>query len=302
MCIRDSNNGTMTEEESENIVDNFKSFLDKEFDAAKSYNPNKADWLEGTWTGLSTATFDARRGKTSVKKNELIDIAKKIAKEFDWNGEFKLDKSKPDGVLEKKVDPNLGKKLFGTSNERELSKLKPIIQKVNDLEEDIIKLENEVFPKKTEELIRKFKHDIQWENIQFGVLGDFEEDAIKVASGTTQLDDFVKEDITEEGPPELLFIEPEENLNFTDDFEDEEEAIEIANDTDYGLANYVQTQDKEKVKRVARKLRSGMVDVNGVGIAVASPFGGYKHSGIGREAGIEGLIEFLEVKTVGGWN
>ena len=85
-------------------------------------------------------------------------------------------------------------------------------------------------------------------------------------------------------------------------FEDEEEAIEIANDSDYGLANYIQTQDKEKANRVARKLRSGMVDVNGVGIAVASPFGGYKHSGIGREAGIEGLIEFLEVKTVGGWN
>ena len=71
-------NGTMTREESENIVTNFKSFLDKEFDAAKNYNPNKADWLEGTWTGLSTATFDARRGKTSVKKEELINIAKKI--------------------------------------------------------------------------------------------------------------------------------------------------------------------------------------------------------------------------------
>ena len=71
-------NGTMTGEESKNMVDNFKSFLDKEFDAAKSYNPNKADWLEGTWAGLSTATFDARRGKTSVKKDELIDIAKKI--------------------------------------------------------------------------------------------------------------------------------------------------------------------------------------------------------------------------------
>ena len=81
------------------------------------------------------------------------------------------------------------------------------------------------FYTQVEELIRKFKHDIQWENIQFGVLGDFEEDAIKVASGTTQLDDFVKEDITEEGPPELLFIEPEEDLNFTDDFEDEEERI-----------------------------------------------------------------------------
>jgi len=84
-------------------------------------------------------------------------------------------------------------------------------------------------------------------------------------------------------------------------FDTEEEAIEIANDTDYGLTNYIQTQDGEKVQRVARKLRSGMVDVNGAGIAVDAPFGGYKHSGIGREAGKEGLIEFLEVKSVGGW-
>ncbi len=73
-------------------------------------------------------------------------------------------------------------------------------------------------------------------------------------------------------------------------FESEEEAISI------------QTQDPEKVKRVARKLRSGMVDVNGAGIAVDAPFGGFKHSGIGREAGEEGLTEFLEVKSVGGWN
>jgi aldehyde dehydrogenase (NAD+) len=85
-------------------------------------------------------------------------------------------------------------------------------------------------------------------------------------------------------------------------FETEDEAIEIANDTDYGLTNYIQTQDSEKVQRVARKLRSGMVDVNGAGIAVDAPFGGYKHSGIGREAGKEGLIEFLEVKSVGGWS
>ena len=85
-------------------------------------------------------------------------------------------------------------------------------------------------------------------------------------------------------------------------FETEDEAIEIANDTPYGLTNYIQTQDKEKVKRVARKLRSGMVDVNGAGIAVDAPFGGFKHSGIGREAGEHGLEEFLEVKSVGGWN
>ena len=64
-------------------------------------------------------------------------------------------------------------------------------------------------------------------------------------------------------------------------FETEEEAISIANDTPYGLTNYIQTQDQQKANRVARKLRSGMVDVNGAGIAVDAPFGGYKHSGIG---------------------
>ena len=85
-------------------------------------------------------------------------------------------------------------------------------------------------------------------------------------------------------------------------FETEEEAIKIANDTSYGLTNYIQTQDSEKVQRVARKLRSGMVDVNGAGIAVDAPFGGFKHSGIGREAGEHGLEEFLEVKAVGGWS
>jgi aldehyde dehydrogenase (NAD+) len=84
-------------------------------------------------------------------------------------------------------------------------------------------------------------------------------------------------------------------------FETEEEAISIANDTPYGLTNYIQTKDQKKANRVARKLRSGMVDVNGAGIAVDAPFGGYKHSGIGREAGAQGLEEFLEVKTVGGW-
>ncbi len=85
-------------------------------------------------------------------------------------------------------------------------------------------------------------------------------------------------------------------------FETEEDAIKIANDTTYGLTNYIQTQDSKKVQRVARKLRSGMVDVNGAGIAVDAPFGGFKHSGIGREAGEHGLEEFLEVKAVGGWS
>ncbi len=84
-------------------------------------------------------------------------------------------------------------------------------------------------------------------------------------------------------------------------FETEEEAIAIANDTPYGLTNYVQTDDDDKRRRVARRLRSGMVETNGVGFAQGSPFGGYKQSGNGREGGVFGLEEFLEVKAVSGW-
>ncbi len=84
-------------------------------------------------------------------------------------------------------------------------------------------------------------------------------------------------------------------------FETEEEAIAIANDTPYGLTNYVQTEDTDKRRRVARRLRSGMVETNGKGFAQGSPFGGYKQSGNGREGGIFGLEEFLEVKAVSGW-
>jgi aldehyde dehydrogenase (NAD+) len=84
-------------------------------------------------------------------------------------------------------------------------------------------------------------------------------------------------------------------------FDSEEEAIAIANDSDYGLTNYVQTSDGEKANRVARKLRSGMVDMNGQARSAGAPFGGYKQSGNGREGGVWGMEEFLEVKAIGGW-
>ncbi len=84
-------------------------------------------------------------------------------------------------------------------------------------------------------------------------------------------------------------------------FENEEEAINITNDTSYGLTNYVQTQDKEKARRVAKQLRSGGVEINGKGTDDGTPFGGYKQSGNGREGGTWGLEEYLEVKTIGGW-
>ena len=84
-------------------------------------------------------------------------------------------------------------------------------------------------------------------------------------------------------------------------FEKEEEAIKIVNDTSYGLGNYLQTENKEKAHRVAKELRSGCVYINGKGADPGTPFGGYRQSGNGREGGIWGLEEYLEVKTVTGW-
>lgn len=81
-------------------------------------------------------------------------------------------------------------------------------------------------------------------------------------------------------------------------FDTEEQAIELANDTNYGLAAYLQTGDDKRAERVAARLRAGMVHINGGPHRYGSPFGGYKQSGNGREGGIFGLEDFLEVKTV----
>lgn len=85
-------------------------------------------------------------------------------------------------------------------------------------------------------------------------------------------------------------------------FETEEEAVRIANDTVYGLTNYVQSQDGARRNRLARQLRAGMVEMNGRSRSAGAPFGGMKHSGNGREGGIWGIEDFLEVKAVSGWD
>ena len=85
-------------------------------------------------------------------------------------------------------------------------------------------------------------------------------------------------------------------------FDTEDEAVAIANDTPYGLTNYVQTTDPERARRVARRLRSGMVEMNLSPRGAGAPFGGYGQSGNGREGGEWGLEEFLEVKSVSGWS
>jgi aldehyde dehydrogenase (NAD+) len=81
-------------------------------------------------------------------------------------------------------------------------------------------------------------------------------------------------------------------------YDTEEEAIEIANDTDYGLAGGVWAEDADHANKVARKLRTGQVEVNGGGFNPNAPFGGYKQSGNGREYGNFGFEEFLEVKSL----
>jgi aldehyde dehydrogenase (NAD+) len=83
-------------------------------------------------------------------------------------------------------------------------------------------------------------------------------------------------------------------------FVTEEEAVEIANDTPYGLAAYLQTADKARIARVSRQLRAGMVRINGASHAHGAPFGGYKQSGLGREGGHLGMEDFLEVKAISG--
>jgi len=164
-------------------------------------------------------------------------------------------------------------------------------------------------PNKEGEHIGPVVSEVQYKKIQSLIQKGIDEGATLVAGGTGKPDGIEKGYFVKP----TAFADVNNNMEIARTeifgpvlsiipFENEEEAIEIANDTDYGLTNYIQTQDKEKANRVARKLRSGMVDVNGAGIAVDAPFGGFKHSGIGREAGKEGLLEFLEVKSVGGWN
>jgi aldehyde dehydrogenase (NAD+) len=83
-------------------------------------------------------------------------------------------------------------------------------------------------------------------------------------------------------------------------YDSEEEAVRIANDTPYGLSSYVSSGDPQRALRVASRLRTGNVHLNGAGVDFSAPFGGYKQSGNGREWGQYGFEEFLEVKAVMG--
>jgi acyl-CoA reductase-like NAD-dependent aldehyde dehydrogenase len=84
-------------------------------------------------------------------------------------------------------------------------------------------------------------------------------------------------------------------------YEDEDQAVAIANDTPYGLSSYVSSGDIERARGIARRIRAGMVHINNARGDNAAPFGGYKQSGNGREWGRYGMEEFLEVKSMFGY-
>lgn len=148
---------------------------------------------------------------------------------------------------------------------------------------------------------------IQFEKVQTLIQKGIDEGARLVAGGTGRPDGFSEGDFVKP----TVFADVNNDMTIAREeifgpvlamipFDTEEEAIAIANDTPYGLAAYIQTGSPERAKRVARKLRAGMVQINGTSRAPGSPFGGYKQSGNGREGGKWGLEDFMEVKLISG--
>jgi len=148
----------------------------------------------------------------------------------------------------------------------------------------------------------------QWEKIQSLIETGIKEGARLVAGGLGRPEGlnkgyFVRPTVFADVKPGMT-IEREEIFGpvlSIIPFDTEEEAVRIANDTPYGLTNYVQSGDGARRNRLARALRSGMVEMNGQSRGRGSPFGGMKQSGRAREGGVWGIEEFLEVKAISGW-
>ena len=148
----------------------------------------------------------------------------------------------------------------------------------------------------------------QWEKIQRLIQAGIDEGATLVAGGTGRPD----------GLDKGFYVKPTVFANVTNDmtvakeeifgpvvsilgYETVDQAVEVGNDTEYGLAAYVSGTDIAKAREVASRLRAGQVSINGGGGDMMAPFGGYKMSGNGREWGDFGFTEYLEVKAILGY-
>ena len=149
----------------------------------------------------------------------------------------------------------------------------------------------------------------QWEKIQGLIQVGIDEGAKLVAGGTG----------LPEGVNRGFYVRPTIFADVTNDmrvaqeeifgpvlvmipFEDEADAIRIANDTPYGLTDYVQSTDGAKRNRMARALKAGMIEMNGESRGAGSPFGGVKLSGRAREGGVWGIEEYQESKAISAWS
>jgi aldehyde dehydrogenase (NAD+) len=153
--------------------------------------------------------------------------------------------------------------------------------------------------------IGPISNKVQYEKVQRLIQIGIDEGARLVAGGLGRPD----------GISEGYFVKPTVFADVTNDmtiareeifgpvlsilkYETEDEAIDIANDTDYGLAGYVQSGDESHAKDVARRIRAGQISINRGNTGPAAPFGGFKTSGNGREHGLSGLNECLETKAI----
>ena len=150
--------------------------------------------------------------------------------------------------------------------------------------------------------------ELQWNKIQALIQKGIDEGATLAAGGTGR----------PEGLDKGYYVKPTVFADVSNDmtiareeifgpvlsiipYDDEDDAVRIANDTPYGLSGYVSSADLESARRVASKMRTGMVHINGAWLDPAAPFGGFKQSGNGREWGAHGIDEFLELKSVYGY-
>lgn len=151
--------------------------------------------------------------------------------------------------------------------------------------------------------------EVQWTRIQELIQAGIDEGATLASGGTGRPD----------GIDTGFYVKPTVFADVTNDmriareeifgpvlcilpYDSEDDAIAMANDTPYGLSGYVSSGDLEHARSVAARLRTGMVHINGASLDAQAPFGGYKQSGNGREWGPHGIDEFLEVKSVYGYD
>ncbi len=145
----------------------------------------------------------------------------------------------------------------------------------------------------------------QQESVSSFISSGIEEGATLVAGGEGFPDGlecgfYVKPTVFADVTPDMTIFREEifgPVLSITT-YSSEDEAIELANDSEYGLSGGVWSGDEERAIRVARRIRTGQVSINGGAFNVTAPFGGYKRSGLGRELGVHGLEEFLEIKSI----